>query len=101
MDTNNKNWMEYFRLITPFMLLVFSFVGWSVNGRLETINERICLMDEKIFKHLTNEEIHTPRGLVVSQEAFVIYQNMRDKEMSSMSKGIEDIKDILLLRNKK
>ncbi len=101
MDTNNKSWIEYFRLTTPFLLLILSFTGWTMNDKLCKVDEKITQIDDKLFKHLTNEEIHVPRGLVVSQEAFVIYQNMRDKEMETMKEGIFDIKGILLLRQKK
>ena len=94
-DANNKSWIEYFRLITPFMLVVLSFVGWSINLRIETIDKKIQSLDDKLFIHLTNEEIHTPRSLVVSQEAFMLYQSMRDKEIKIMADNIAEIKNML------
>lgn len=102
----NKSWTEYFRMITPFMLVVFTFVGWTVNQRMASLESRIVsvdckidAVDTKLFKHLTNDEIHIPRTMIVGQEAFLTYQKMRDTQMNDMKselrEGLADIKTIL------
>ncbi len=63
---------------------------------LENLKNCLKGKDEKLFKHLTNDEIHTPKSIVVSKAEFDIYQVFRDKQMSDLkdtfSKGIDDIK---------
>jgi len=68
-------------VITPFLLLVMTAIGGSINSRLTDI-------DNKMFKHLTNDELHCPRSLMVTKAEYNIYQTMRDRQMA-------DIKDQL------
>jgi hypothetical protein len=75
---NGQGWMEYFRLVTPFMTLVLLFYA---NGVRSDINE----MKSELFHHLTNAEIHIPRASVVSMPEFTIYQTMRDRQMTDLS----------------
>lgn len=85
---NNKSWTEYFRLITPFLLLVLTFIGGNINSRLNDI-------DNKLFKHLTNDEIHTPKTIVVSKAEFAIYQSMRDKQMDDIKNSVSRIESVV------
>ena len=87
-DNSNggKQWTEIFRLITPFFLIVITYIGGNINTRLTDI-------DTKLFKHLTDNEIHSLRNLIVTKPEFLIYQEMRDKQMN-------DLKDLIIFNNK-
>jgi hypothetical protein len=93
-EHNGRSWTEYFRVITPFLLLVITFIGGNINNRLADI-------ENKIFRHLTNDEIHTPRTVVVEKGEFDLYQKMRDKQMDSMMDMIAEIKVLIKDHNKK
>lgn len=86
---NRKHWTESFRVVTPLLITVaialLSILLSSVNS-----------IDEKLFKHLTNDEIHCARSIMVSKSEFNIYQSMRDRQMFDLKDGISEIK--LLLR---
>ena len=41
-------------------------------------------MSGGFFKHVTNDEIHTPKSIVVTQPEFKIYQEFRSKEMQDL-----------------
>jgi hypothetical protein len=91
-DNGNKIFAS-FRFITPILVTIGLFMIAGIKGDVEKI-------DAKLFTHLTNEELHTPRNLVVSQDAFTIYQTMRDKEILNIQEILKDIKELLLLRKK-
>ena len=91
--TSKKNgWMQYFRLITPFLLLLFAIIGWLVKEDLTRINEKLEAIDHKMFTHLTNDELHMPRSLTVSKAEFLVYQDMRDKQISDIKEAVCDIR---------
>lgn len=83
-----RSWTEYFRIITPFLLLV-------ITGFSAVINSRLVDIDTKLFKHLTNDEIHTPKSVVVSKGEFAIYQEMRNEQIRDLRDDLMEIKSIL------
>lgn len=92
MNDNNRNypkeWTEYMRWITPILVTICLFF-------LATINSKVDQIDEKLFKHLTNDEMHTPRSLFVSRAEFSIYQEFRTSQMEDLTIGMKDIKEML------
>ena len=86
MSDNNKcnPLLEYLRLLTPLGILILGFYINSVKSDIKEI-------DSKIFKHLTNDELHAPRSLVVTKPEFLIYQDMRDKQMTDIKKSVDKI----------
>ena len=80
---------EVFRWLTPMLITIAIY-------QLGTISSTVSKLDEKVFKHLTNDEIHTPKSIVVNKAEFEIYQSFRDKQMSDLketfNKGMTDIK---------
>lgn len=87
-DNSQKHWGEGFRIITPILVTICLFF-------LGLLLTQVSRIDEKLFKHLTNDDLHTPRSMVVSQEAFTLYQTMRDKQMDDIKVTMQDIKRIL------
>ena len=95
MTDNNggKHWMEYFRLVTPFLQTII-VIGIAI------LSTQLNKMDDKIFAHLTNDEIHAPRTFYVQGSNFDLYQKMRDKEMQGLYDCVNvirsDIKRLLI-----
>jgi hypothetical protein len=92
---SRKNWMEYFRLVTPFLLILFGIIGWFIKEDVSRINLKLEDIDHKMFVHLTNDEMHSPRSLMVTKAEFLVYQSMRDKQMGDLKDIIYDIRKLL------
>jgi len=84
-SNGKKSLSEIFRWITPSLLTIGIFILSGISTRSKDI-------DDKLFRHLTNDEIHSPRSLVVTKPEFLIYQEMRDKQM-------DDLKDLICANN--
>lgn len=80
---------EWFRFITPLLVTIGLYMMSGINGKLSSI-------DDKLFKHLTNDEIHCPKSLVTTKAEFSIYQTMRDRQMADLKELNIEIKDLLL-----
>ena len=79
--TDKKDWSEYMRWITPILVTLCLFFLTQINAKVDEI-------DTKLFKHLTNDDMHTPRSVVVDKETFALYQVMRDKQMGDLRDGL-------------
>ena len=86
--SSNKDWTEYFRWITPILMTASLFVLGSIQGKVNSI-------DDKLFKHLTNDEVHTPKSIVVTKPEFNIYQEFRNEQMIELRNGISEIKTMM------
>lgn len=82
-------WVDWIHVATPFLLLLLTALGTLVYSKVEDI-------DNKLFHHLTNDELHAPRSLVVTKAEYTIYQQMRDAQMKDLKDGIIDIKAMLV-----
>jgi len=89
----DRSWTEYFRIITPFLLIVITFVGATINKNLDTLDTHITAIDNKLFLHLTNDEIHAIRSNFISKSEFDIVSIMREKQFSKIEQAIYDLKD--------
>jgi hypothetical protein len=91
MDKDRRSWTEYFRIITPFFLFILTLLAGSIQSKLNDI-------DTKLFKHLTNDEIHSPKSLVITKPEFLMYQAMRDLQIKDVKdctiETKQDVKDI-------
>jgi hypothetical protein len=47
---------------------------------LNSLSTTVNKIDDKMFKHLTNDEIHIPRGNVVSRDVFDQYVRTQEKD---------------------
>lgn len=96
-ETNgNRKMIEIFRWITPIAVTIAIFVLSGLRSDVSNfktdIKFQLTAIEDKMFKHLTNEEIHCPRSSMVQKAEFDLYQKMRDKQMDSMECLIRDIK---------
>lgn len=83
-----KSWTEYFRVITPVLVTIAIF-------QLGQLNATVSKLDDKVFKHLTNEEIHTPRESVVTKREYDLYCKLADKNMDTILDEINKLRNIL------
>jgi hypothetical protein len=78
----NGSWTKY---ITPVLVTIALFM-------LGTIMAQVSRVDEKLFHHLANDEIHMPRSLYVSKAEFDIQSRFIEKENDRIIKAIDELK---------
>lgn len=79
--TDTEGWASYLRFITPVGVSICIFFLTQILGNVHEINDRL-------FKHLTNDEMHCPKSVVVSKAEFLIYQEMRNKQMENLREDL-------------
>jgi len=87
-ESNRKEWTEYMRWITPVLVTICIFF-------LTVINAKVDKIDDKLFKHLTNDELHPPKTLFVTRAEFSIYQEFRATQMEDFNDSMKEIKELL------
>lgn len=86
---NGYRIVEWFRFITPVLVTVaITMVG----GLRADIKE----IDSKMFSHLTNEDLHTPRSRIASQAEFTLYREYTDKKLDALIASIEKMEDNIM-----
>jgi len=78
----NGSWTKY---ITPVLVTIAIFM-------LGVIMAQVNRIDEKLFHHLANDEIHMPRSLYVSKAEFDIQSRFIEKENDRIIKAIDELK---------
>jgi len=78
----NGSWTKY---ITPVLVTIALFM-------LGSIMAQVSRVDEKLFHHLSNDEIHMPRSLYVSKAEFDIQSRFIEKENDRIIKAIDELK---------
>ncbi len=79
---NKGSWT---RFITPILVTIAIFM-------LGNITVQIARMDEKLFHHISNSEIHMPRSQFVSKAEFDIQCRFVEKENDRIIKAIDDLR---------
>ena len=69
--------------VTPILVTVAIFL---IGGVITTTNK----IDEKLFKHLTNDEIHCPRGIMVTRAEFDLTAKLRDSQIQAIKEIVKD-----------
>lgn len=83
-DKGLSRW-EYLRFITPILVTIALFY-------LSSISKKVDSIDDKLFKHLTNDEMHSPRSITVSKNEFDFYQKYREAQMAELKEMITEIR---------
>ncbi len=78
----NGNWIKF---ITPVLVTIVIFM-------LGTIMAQVNRIDEKLFHHLANDEIHMPRSLYVSKAEFEMQSRFIEKENDQIIKAIDELR---------
>jgi len=99
-NNSEKSWTEWLRLATPIGLFVLTLFINGLRSDLLSLRGDIKEVDAKMFKHLTNDEIHTPKAIALTRPEFNIYQEMRTKEMNDLRDGICRIEARLIEHDK-
>ncbi|MFA5270786.1 MAG: hypothetical protein WC412_00400 [Candidatus Omnitrophota bacterium] len=79
---DDGNWTKF---ITPVLVTIVIFM-------LGTIITQVNRIDEKLFHHLANDEIHMPRSLYVSKAEFDIQSRFIEKENDRIIRAIDDLR---------
>lgn len=83
-----NSWVGWFRFVTPILVTIALFMISNIQHQNEAshkeIMNKVDSIDDKLFKHLTNDEMHCPRTLTMSKAEFSIYQEMRQKQMDDL-----------------
>ncbi len=73
----------------------------TLNGfMLGAIRADIKVLDNKIFNHLTNDDIHVVRSYVVSQAEFDMHCKYKDEQIDKFNKSIVDLRTEIINRIK-
>ncbi len=86
----NGSWTKY---ITPVLVTIAIFM-------LGTIMAQVNRIDEKLFHHLANDELHTPRSLVVSKAEFEIHCRFFEKENDRIIRAIDELRNDLKVKSR-
>ncbi len=79
---NGGGWTKF---ITPVLVTIAIFM-------LGTIMAQVSRIDEKLFHHLANDEIHMPRSLYVSKAEFEMQGRFIEKENDRIIKAIDELR---------
>ncbi len=79
---NGGGWTKY---ITPVLVTIAIFM-------LGTIMAQVNRIDEKLFHHLANDEIHVPRSLYVSKAEFEMQSRFIEKENDRIIRAIDELR---------
>lgn len=82
MPNGDRHWTESFRVFTPILITVAIFM---LGNLIATTNK----IDDKLFKHLTNDELHSPRSMTVSKAEFNMYKEMLGEKIDEIRKTVE------------
>lgn len=97
------HWM---RFATPVLVTIALFFLSSINKNVEDVGKRVESVraelggqingiDDKLFKHLTNDDLHLPKSIAVTKSEFVIYQDMRQRQMEEIKSSLTSRIDAL------
>ncbi|MDP2942038.1 MAG: hypothetical protein Q8O36_00775 [Candidatus Omnitrophota bacterium] len=80
-----ESWTKY---ITPVLVTIAIFM-------LGNIMTQIGRVEERLFHHLSNDEIHMPRSQFVSKAEFEIQSRFIEKENDRILRAIDDLRNDL------
>ncbi|MFA5346301.1 MAG: hypothetical protein WC315_08540 [Candidatus Omnitrophota bacterium] len=86
----NGSWIKY---ITPVLVTIAIFM-------LGTIMAQVNRIDEKLFQHLANDQIHMPRSQFVSKAEFDLHCKFFEKENDRILKAIDDLRNDLKVKSR-
>ena len=77
-----ESWTKY---ITPFLVTIAIFM-------LGNIMAQVGRVEEKLFHHLSNDEIHMPRSQFVTKAEFEMQSRFAEKETERILKAIDELR---------
>lgn len=79
---------EWTKYITPVLVTIAIFM-------LGEVLAQIGRVEEKLFHHLSNDEIHVPRSQFVTKAEFDLQSKFAEKETERILKAIDELKQDL------
>jgi hypothetical protein len=80
------------QILVPILLFVLGVYIRQVDTNIDNVRKDIVSVKTDIktnydllFKHMTNDEMHAPRSMVLTRPEFAIYQSFRDKQMTDLT----------------
>ena len=80
-----EGWAKY---ITPVLVTITIFMLGNIMAQMGRVEERL-------FHHLSNDEIHMPRSQFVSKAEFEIQSRFVEKENDRILRAIDDLRNDL------
>ena len=80
-----EGWTKY---ITPVLVTITIFMLGNIMAQMGRVEERL-------FHHLSNDEIHMPRSQFVSKAEFEIQSRFVEKENDRILRAIDDLRNDL------
>ena len=80
-----EGWTKY---ITPVLVTITIFMLGNIMAQMGRVEERL-------FHHLSNDEIHMPRSQFVSKAEFEIQSRFIEKENDRILRAIDDLRNDL------
>ena len=83
-------------LIATFISVITTLSLFITNGLrsdIRNLEGKITGVESKLFVHLTNHELHVPRGSVVSKEEFQMHCYTSEKAKEAIEKTLCDFKE--------
>ncbi len=77
-----ESWTKY---ITPVLVTIAIFM-------LGNIMAQVGRVEEKLFHHLSNDEIHMPRSQFVTKAEFEMQSRFAEKETERILKAIDELR---------
>ena len=81
----NAGWTKY---VTPILVTIAIFM-------LGNITMQIVRLEDRVFQHLSNEQIHAPRSQFVLKTEFDLHCKFFERENDRIIKAIEDLRNEL------
>lgn len=92
---NKIGFLEMMRFGTPLLVTICIFLSGLLINKIDKI-------DDKIFKHLTNDDLHALRSTLVSKAEFELNKQFTEKYYEHVVRSIEDIRcDLKYITEKK
>lgn len=85
-----EGWTKY---ITPVLVTITIFMLGNIMAQMGRVEERL-------FHHLSNDEIHMPRSQFVSKAEFEIQSRFIEKENDRILRAIDDLRNDLKVGTK-
>ena len=100
---DSKHWTEHFRWLTPILVTIaiatLTGLRSDISNFKADIKYQLTDIESKLFKHLTNDEIHSPRSQTVSKAEYDAHCKEKEKivdriyeELVTMRQEIQRIK---------
>jgi hypothetical protein len=91
----HSNYVVIANLIMPILMVFCAYYTSTIQTNINETKTKVEQTYDLIFKHVTNDEMHSPRSVVVSKSEFMIYQEFRAQQMAELRQDMKEIKTLI------